>query len=106
MRWWAVVVLCCAAVGSCSRGDEIDTVPWQAAEVLPNGHVALTYPSNEYRSDSCWTAEPEVVYSEDTVAIELKFRRMSELCTAEGVDPATVVVELAEPVGGRTIVAP
>jgi len=106
MRWWTLVIMVgCAVLSACSSGDEVVTVAWQRAEVLPDGRVELTYPADEYRSDSCWAAEPELGYTEDTVAIDLKFRRVSEFCTAEGVNAARVVVEVPEPVGDRTIVA-
>ena len=107
VRFLAVAVGAVIALGACSSGDDSEAVAWTASQVVSERTVTLTYPIEEYRSLSCHEVVPRISYGEQAITIDLRFERVQEFCTAEGpLEPVTVDVMLAEPVGGRAIRPP
>jgi hypothetical protein len=92
-------------LGCSDSGEDAATVNWDRATVLPDGRIEFVYSSDDYKSESCWAADPRFEYTPDTVAVELRFRRIEEFCTLElPLDEATVVITAPQPIGDRTIV--
>ena len=84
-------------------GPQFEAVPWQSWERVDAHTVRLQYGS--YHSESCYQPAPKVAYGETAVAIELRFKRISEWCTLEGrIGPPTIDVALDEDLGDRMVV--
>jgi hypothetical protein len=90
-------------------GRPSHVVHWSRPEVLGPRTVQVHYTMPEpsdYKSPSCWRAEPDVSYRESEVGIVLRLEKFADLCTTELgiVSESLVTIELAEDLDGRTLV--
>ena len=86
------------------RADDgvVESVQWNRYEIIDDSHVRLFY--GAYRSPSCWEPSTAVANDgDDTLVVELQFRRTHEMCTLEdGIDPQ-IEVDLGASINGRTL---
>ena len=81
------------------------SVEWTESTVIDETTVELLYPSDDYKTDTCWEPRPRITYETDRIEIDLRFARVNEMCTLEGRNgPVPVTITLEEPIAKRSIV--
>jgi hypothetical protein len=83
----------------------VESVRWTDYEVISDSRVRFEYDIGSYRSPSCWEPSASVeASSDDVLVVELRFRRIAQLCTMEGpLVPPEVRVDLGVSIDGRAL---